>query len=158
ALDVILISREFEHEEDELRRAGKVSAMIEQVLAGKTRLPEMIARRGQGRAVTRAFKVEPRVEIRNGLSHRFPVIEVDGRDWPGLVSAVTGAISDLSLDIASAHISTFGEKMIDTFYVTDLVGHKIEDPARQGRIRRRLLEVLEAGPAPRSARTPRGAA
>lgn len=158
ALDIILISREFEREEDELRRAERVGAMIEQVLAGQIRLPEMIARRGAGRSVTRAFKVEPRVEIRNALSHRFSVIEVEGRDWPGLLYAITGAISDLSLDIASAHISTFGEKMIDTFYVTDLVGHKIEDPARQARIRRRLLEVLEAGPAQRPSRPTRAAA
>ena len=28
-------------------------------------------------------------------------------------------LSDLSLDIASAHITTFGEKVVDTFYVTD---------------------------------------
>jgi len=59
-----------------------------------------------------------------------------------LLSELTGLISDLSLDIASAHITTFGEKVIDSFYVTDLVGHKISNATRQGNIRRKLLGVL----------------
>ena len=59
------------------------------------------------------------------------------------LSQLTGAISDLKLDIRSAHITTFGEKVIDSFYVTDLVGQKIEDTARQGRIRKALLSVLK---------------
>ena len=82
------------------------------------------------------------------------VIEVEGLDRPGLLSELTGAIADLSLDIASAHITTFGEKVIDTFYVTDLVGHKIENPTRQARIKAALTGVLEdkgATSKPRSA-------
>ncbi len=57
-------------------------------------------------------------------------------------------ISELSLDIASAHIATFGERVVDTFYVTDLTGHKVTAKARQNRIRRSLLEAIgfdEAG-------------
>ena len=70
-----------------------------------------------------------------------------GLDRTGLLSDVTGAISDLSLNIASAHITTFGEKIIDTFYVTDLVGHKITDPARQKRISKRIVTALLKPPA-----------
>ncbi|RVA04691.1 hypothetical protein EN939_29135, partial [Mesorhizobium sp. M7A.F.Ca.CA.002.05.1.1] len=47
------------------------------------------------------------------------------------------------LDIASAHITTFGEKVIDTFYVTDLTGQKIDSPARIATIRNRLMATLE---------------
>jgi [protein-PII] uridylyltransferase len=68
---------------------------------------------------------------------------VEGLDRPGLLSEITGALSDLSLDIASAHITTFGEKVIDTFYVTDLTGQKVENPARIDGIRARLVAVLE---------------
>ncbi|MCY1381994.1 Bifunctional uridylyltransferase/uridylyl-removing enzyme [compost metagenome] len=82
------------------------------------------------------------MEINNTLSDKFTVIEVEGLDRPGLLSELTGLISDLSLDIASAHITTFGEKVIDSFYVTDLVGHKISNATRQGNIRRKLLAVL----------------
>ncbi len=56
---------------------------------------------------------------------------------------LTGAISDLSLDIRSAHISTYGEKVVDVFYVTDLLGMKVTGEGRGERIRRRLLAVFE---------------
>src|SRR5690606_22680255 len=93
----------------------------------------------------KAFRITPRADIRNTLSNRFSVIEVAGLDRPGLLSEITGVISDLSLDIASAHITTFGEKVIDTFYVTDLTGQKVENPTRQEKIRKRLIAVMEGG-------------
>lgn len=157
ALDTIMISREFERDEDELRRGMKVGRMVEEALAGRMHLPDMIEKRARTRRISRAFKVEPKAEIRNTLSHKFSVIEIQGRDWPGLLSAVTGAMSDLSLDIASAHISTFGEKVIDTFYVTDLLGNKIEEQERQEKIRRHLIAVLEGGATQRGARGKAGA-
>ena len=45
ALDTILITREFDRDEDELRRADRVGRLIEDVLSGKSWLPEMIAKR-----------------------------------------------------------------------------------------------------------------
>jgi [protein-PII] uridylyltransferase len=147
ALDTILINREFERDEDELRRAQRVGKLIEDVLSGRMRLPEMIEKRTKPKRGQKVFRLEPRAEVRNALSNRFSVIEVEGLDRPGLLSEITGAISDLSLDIASAHITTFGEKVIDTFYVTDLTGQKIENPTRQAAIRARLIETLSGGPA-----------
>lgn len=142
ALDTILISREFDRDEDELRRAANVGRMIEDVLAGKTRLPDMLARRTKQRKATQAFQLEPRVEINNELSNKFSVIEVEGLDRPGLLSEITASISALSLDIASAHVTTFGEKIIDTFYVTDLTGAKITLPTRLSAISKKLLSLF----------------
>src|SRR5690606_12106204 len=145
AFDTILISREFDFDADELRRAQRVSGLIEDVLSGREYLSKVIETRTKPRRGTKAFRIEPRAEIRNALSHRFSVIEIECLDRPGLLSEVTGAISDLSLDIASAHISTFGEKVIDTFYVTDLTGAKIENPDRLESVAKELLAVLENG-------------
>ncbi|MEW9836523.1 [protein-PII] uridylyltransferase [Mesorhizobium marinum] len=142
ALDTILIGREFDRDEDERRRAERVGGLIEDVLSGKAWLPEMIAKRAKPRRGAKAFRIEPRVDIRNTLSNRFSVIEVEGLDRPGLLSEITGTLSDLSLDIASAHITTFGEKVIDTFYVTDLTGAKIENPTRQEAVSKRLTATL----------------
>ncbi len=143
ALDTILINREFDMDEDERRRAQRVGRLIEDVLSGKSWLPEMIEKRTKPRRGAKTFRVQPRAEVRNTLSNRFSVVEVKGLDRPGLLSEITGAISDLSLDIASAHITTFGEKVIDTFYVTDLTGQKIENPTRQENIRKRLIAVMD---------------
>ncbi len=147
ALDTILISREFDRDEDERRRGERVGKLIEDALRGKTWLAEVIEKRAKPKRGAKAFRIDPSVEIRNALSNRFSVVEVIGLDRPGLLSEITSALSDLSLDIASAHITTFGEKVIDTFYVTDLTGAKIENATRQENIRARLIATLE-GKAP----------
>ncbi|MET0598280.1 MAG: [protein-PII] uridylyltransferase [Mesorhizobium sp.] len=156
ALDTILISREFDRDEDERRRAERVGKLIEDVLSGRAWLPEMIEKRTKPKRGSRTFRIEPTADIRNALSNRFSVIEISGLDRPGLLSEITGALSDLSLDIASAQITTFGEKVIDTFYVTDLTGQKIENPTRMEAIRKSLVAILD-GAAPQRGKT-RGAA
>lgn len=145
ALDTILISREFPTDDDERRRAMRVGRLIEDVLSGKSYLPEMLASRTKPKRAVKAFRITPRVEINNTLSNKFTVIEVERLDRPGLLSEITGVISDLSLDIASAHVTTFGEKVIDVFYVTDLVGHQVTNEARQNRIRKKLLALFGEG-------------
>ena len=142
ALDTIMINREFDTDEDERRRAERVGKVIEDVLSGKSHLPDVLAKRAKPKKGTKAFTIEPQVEIDNNLSDKFTVIQVEGLDRLGLLSELTGMISDLSLDIASAHITTFGEKVIDTFYVTDLVGHKISSPTRQATIKRKLTAMM----------------
>ncbi|MGK6316127.1 [protein-PII] uridylyltransferase [Neorhizobium sp. DT-125] len=142
ALDTILVNREFTVDEDELRRGGTISRMIEDVLSGKKRLPEVIATRAKSRKRNKTFTIPPSVIISNGLSNKFTVIEVECLDRTGLLADITAVLADLSLDIHSARITTFGEKVIDTFYVTDLVGHKVVNENRQGNITARLKAVM----------------
>src|SRR5580692_1455606 len=131
ALDTIAITREYDRDEDEGRRATRIGDMIEDVLEGKLRLPEVVARRAAGRgSKARPFVVEPEVTVNNQWSDRYTVIEVSGLDRPGLLYELTTAISKLNLNIASAHVATFGERARDVFYVTDLLGAQISAPTR----------------------------
>ena len=41
----------------------------------------------------------------------------------------------------SAHVATYGERAVDTFYVTDLIGDKIDSAARVKSLEKRLLEA-----------------
>jgi [protein-PII] uridylyltransferase len=116
--------------------------MIEDVLEGKLRLPEVVARRAAGRGKVRPFVVEPEVTVNNQWSDRYTVIEVSGLDRPGLLYELTTSISKLNLNIASAHVATFGERARDVFYVTDLLGAQITAPTRQAAIRSALLHLL----------------
>ncbi len=88
------------------------------------------------------FDVPAQVSIDNELSNRYTVIEVSGRDRPGLLYAITDILSQLNLNIASAHIVTFGEKAADVFYVTDLTGAKITTSGRRAAIRQKLLTAF----------------
>src|SRR6476620_1461411 len=108
ALDTIAISREYDRDEDEGRRATRIGEMIEEVLEGKLRLPEVVAKRAAKGGKLKAFVVEPEVTINNQWSELYTVIEVSGLDRPGLLYQLTTALSKLNLNIASAHVSTFG--------------------------------------------------
>jgi [protein-PII] uridylyltransferase len=142
ALDTIAISREYDRDEDEGRRAKRIGEMIEEVLEGKLRLPDAVARRAAGRGKLRPFVVEPEVTINNQWSELYTVIEVSGLDRPGLLYQLTTALSKLNLNIASAHVATFGERARDVFYVTDLLGAQINAPTRQAAIKSALLHLL----------------
>ena len=142
ALDTFLLQREFEHEADERRRATRIGETIEKLLKGEVRLAALMAKQREVKGPIRAFTVEPVVMIDNAVSDQFTVIEVAGLDRPGLLYEVTSAISDLNLDITSAHITTFGERAVDAFYVTDLTNKKITCAERQRAITARLRTVL----------------
>jgi len=86
--------------------------------------------------------VPPRVLIDNKASLTHTVIEVNGRDRPGLLFEVTRAITGLNLQISSAKISTYGEKVVDVFYVKDLFGHKVEHDKKLRETRERLTQVM----------------
>jgi len=123
---------------------------IEQTLSGRLKpLQELARLRSPISSRLRVFRVEPRVLIDNKASAAHTVIEVNGRDRPGLLYQVTLALTKLQLMIHSAKISTFGERAVDVFYVQTALGDKIENEAKFKRIRERLLEALgDAEPAP----------
>ena len=142
ALDTFLLQREFVDDADEIRRVERIGKMIEKVLKGESRLSILMANKKPTERRISAFTVAPQIVINNALSDRFTVIEVAGLDRPGLLYELTSTLSNLNLDITSAHITTYGEKAVDVFYVTDLTGKKVTSESRHRAIRRRLEGVL----------------
>jgi len=97
--------------------------------------------------------------LKNDLSNTFSVIEIECLDRPGLLSEITGILADFDLDIGSAHVATFGEKVHDSFYVRDLAGQKIVAPAHIVKIEKTLMAIMKSAPAKRSlAKKPAGLA
>ncbi|MGN6750073.1 MAG: [protein-PII] uridylyltransferase [Xanthobacteraceae bacterium] len=146
ALDTIAVSREFERDEDEARRAARVGDAIEKAVRGELKLPETIAKRAPPKGRLKAFAIEPEVTVNNQWSNRYTVVEVTGLDRPGLLYELTTTLSKLNLNIASAHVATFGERVVDVFYVTDLTGAQITTPTRQAAIKRPLLALFTTPP------------
>jgi [protein-PII] uridylyltransferase len=147
ALDTISVTREFELDADEARRAARIIETIERALRGDLKLPEVVAKRETATTRLKAFAVLPEVTINNGWSNRYTMVEVTGLDRPGLLFELTATLSKLSLNIASAHVATFGERVVDVFYVTDLFGAKITSATRQATIKRALITLLSPAPA-----------
>jgi [protein-PII] uridylyltransferase len=147
AFDTISVSREFELDDDEARRAARITDSIEKALRGDLKLPEVVAQRAIAKGRLKAFAVPPEVTVNNGWSNRYTMVEVIGLDRPGLLFELTATLSKLNLNIASAHVATFGERVVDVFYVTDLFGAKITAATRQATIKRALIALLTPAPA-----------
>jgi len=89
------------------------------------------------------FQVPPRVLVENTLSTQNTVIEVNGRDRPGLLYDLGRTLTEQGLQITSAKVTTYGEKAIDVFYVRDQGGLKITHEGKLEQIRSALLGVIE---------------
>lgn len=84
----------------------------------------------------------PRVFINNQASDSCSLIEVNGTDYTGFLHAVTHTMTKLSLNIVSAHIYTYGSRVVDVFYVKDAAGRKITDEPEIQKIKTALLDTL----------------
>ncbi len=129
---------------DAPHRLARLSVLVEQALSGRLHLASEMRRMGDallGRRM-RAIHVPPRVVIDNRASHTHTVLEVNGRDRPGLLHDVTTAISSQGLQIASAHITTYGVRAVDVFYVKDVFGLKVENERKLAALRTALLAAL----------------
>ncbi|HEM45825.1 MAG TPA: [protein-PII] uridylyltransferase, partial [Alphaproteobacteria bacterium] len=143
ALDVFWVQDAEGGAFDRPERLARLAVRIEQSLAGKLRpATELEAEPALPRR-TRIFTVPPRVLIDNAASRTYTVVEVNGRDRPGLLYDLTFALTDLGLQIANAKISTYGERVVDVFYVRDVFGMKVEHQGKLAQIRERLIPILD---------------
>jgi [protein-PII] uridylyltransferase len=127
---------------DAPHRLARLSVLVEQALSGSLRLRDEIRKLKREPARLRAVTVPPRVVIDNHASNTHTVIEVNGRDRPGLLHDVTAAMSDQGMQIASAHITTYGVRAIDVFYVKDVFGLKVENERKLTGLRAALEKAL----------------
>jgi [protein-PII] uridylyltransferase len=162
ALDTFLIQDAEGAAFDGATRLAKLNANLDEALAGRLRFDrELAKRRDQASNRTRVFTVPPRVLIDNKASAGHTVIEINGRDRIGLLYDITAAMTRLSLQIASAHISTYGERVVDVFYVKDVFGLKVEHERKIRDIRETLTTALTERPevpATQAAKSPRAIA
>ena len=129
---------------DAPHRLARLSVLIEQALSGRIRLSTEIRKLQKGLLGRRmqAIHVPPRVVVDNHASYTHTVLEVNGRDRPGLLHDVTAAISEQGLQIASAHVTTYGVRAVDVFYVKDIFGLKITSERKLNQLRDALLAAL----------------
>jgi [protein-PII] uridylyltransferase len=126
------------HSPEQLTR---IRNAIEDSLSNRLRMITKLSARPLTRTRAEAFRIVPNVLIDNKASNRFTVVEVNARDRPALLFSLANALFQSKVTVHSAHVATYGERAVDTFYVTDLFGGKIESKARLQTLERRLLEA-----------------
>ncbi|WP_152548737.1 [protein-PII] uridylyltransferase [Kozakia baliensis] len=150
ALDTFWLQDPFGRAFETPQQLTRLNMLVEQALSGRLNLKRELERACEHRPGRRmrAIHVPPRVLVDNRASDQYTVIEINGRDRPGLLHDVTKTISSQSLQISSAHITTYGMRAVDVFYVRDLLGMKMTDERRIADTRAALLATLQPQDAP----------
>lgn len=144
ALDTFSIQDGNGHAFDSEANLKRLWSRIEEALRGTLHTVKELEKMGSGGLPSRTevFTVPPRVLVDNKASSDYTVIEVNGRDRPGFLHDVTRALNELGMQIGSAHISTYGERVVDVFYVKDIFGLKVEGDDKLQAIGQKLFMAI----------------
>jgi [protein-PII] uridylyltransferase len=119
--------------------------MIERTMNGEVVAREAFRDRDKLKKRERAFTVATSITFDNDGSDIYTIIEVDTRDRPGLLYDLTRTLAAANVYIASAVVATYGEQVVDSFYVKDMFGLKFHAESRQKTLERRLREAIARG-------------
>ena len=143
AVDNFLVQDPLGRPFNEGQQIERLKRSIGDALANRIKLVPQLAARPLSRPRADAFDVRPMVVFDNTASNRFTVIEVGARDRPALLNRLARALFEARLVVHSAHVATYGERAVDTFYVTDLLGGKLEGETRLRGLEKKLLEASQ---------------
>lgn len=129
----------------EAARLPRLRKMIERTLKGEVVAKDALKDKDKIKKRERAFKVPTSISFDNEGSEIYTIIEVDTRDRPGLLYDLTRTLANNHVYIASAVIATYGEQVVDTFYVKDIVGLKYHSQAKRDSLERKLREAITQG-------------
>jgi [protein-PII] uridylyltransferase len=129
---------------DDPHRMKQTEQQLEQAALGN--LPPQVPYNSAFASRTAAFAIAPTVSFDDDSSSTSTVIEVSGRDRPGLLADLVSAISKARLDIASAHIDCYGERAVDAFYVSERGAQAHLTQTQKAGVKKSLLHVLDSQP------------
>ncbi|WP_136439711.1 [protein-PII] uridylyltransferase [Pacificoceanicola onchidii] len=126
-------------------RIPRLRDMIRKTLMGEVVAVEAIKPKDKLKKREKAFKVPTHITFDNEGSEIFTIIEVDTRDRPSLLFDLTRTLAHQNIYIASAVIATYGEQVVDTFYVKDMFGLKLHSKVKRDQIEKRLRDAIALG-------------
>ena len=129
----------------EQSRLPRLRQMIAKTLRGEVVAQDALVDRDKIKKRERAFKVPTTITFDNEGSEIYTIIEVDTRDRAGLLFDLTRTLAHNHVYIASAVIATYGEQVVDTFYVKDMVGLKFHSAAKRMALERKLHDAIAQG-------------
>ncbi|MEO0608124.1 MAG: [protein-PII] uridylyltransferase, partial [Pseudomonadota bacterium] len=137
-IDVFVLENEDGHPfaHGDRNRLDRLEKLIHTAIDPDGHVPKVEHRQNQRKA---AFIVQPRVSLSEDASQAHTVIDVSGRNRPGLLSDVSSVLANSGISIVSAHVGSYGERVFDAFYVQLPKGF---DDAMKSTLRDQLLAAL----------------
>jgi [protein-PII] uridylyltransferase len=129
----------------EATKLPRLRQMIEKTLHGEVIARDALKSRDKVKKREKAFRVPTSITFDNDGSEIYTIIEVDTRDRAGLLYDLARTLAGLNVYIANAVIATYGEQVVDTFYVKDMFGLKYHTESKQRTLEKRLREAITDG-------------
>lgn len=126
-------------------RLDRLQTLIEETLHGKVVARDEIKSRDKIKKRERAFRVPTSISFDNQGSEIYTIIEVDTRDRLGLLYDLTRTLANANVNISSAVIATYGEQVVDVFYVKDMFGLKYHSKHKCDMLEGKLREAITQG-------------
>ncbi|MEM9221262.1 MAG: [protein-PII] uridylyltransferase [Pseudomonadota bacterium] len=145
ALDIFSLTQLSEDEADEAKRVSRIVKLVQDALFQGAEIPAAVDHRPRAIKV-KAFQHPTDVLLANDWSKRYTALEITGLDRPGLFRDLAQALKLLDLNVRSAQLATFGERVVDVFYVTDSMGEKITDDGQRRLIETTLCDAFDGMP------------
>ena len=145
ALDVFYVQDSqglaFGHDDNNRRKHAETALEA----AARGQLPQAVTWRSAMGARTAAFAIAPTVSFDDDSNTNVTIVEVSGRDRPGLLADLVEIMARMRMDIASAHVDCYGERAVDAFYVTDHFRKAQLTAGQKQGLKKSLLTVLDQG-------------
>jgi [protein-PII] uridylyltransferase len=83
-----------------------------------------------------------RIDVRFHDAEHFTIVDVYGPDMTGFLYKVTQVLSKFGLQIHFAKIGTRGDGIVDSFYVADTEGRRVDDKEQRKKIREKIVHTI----------------
>ena len=129
----------------EASRLPRLKSMITKTFNGEVLPRKSLVDRDKLKKREKAFNVPTSITFDNEGSDIYTIIEVDTRDRAGLLYDLTRTLAEANVYIASAVIATYGEQVVDSFYVKDMFGLKFHAAGKQKSLEKKLRAAILEG-------------
>lgn len=120
-----------------------VQGDLRRALEGELNLAAVLATREAAYAPRAGLPRAPaQVRIVDDASDRATIVEVHAADAIGVLTRIAGALAAAGLDVRTAHISTLGTDVVDSFYVVGPDGAALSAPDLRERVEQEVLAAL----------------
>jgi [protein-PII] uridylyltransferase len=131
---------------EELPDWTKVRLDIDAALDGRMDVDALLDKReaeyARYRKATSAYLPEVRVLFDNDASAHATIVEVRAPDRGPVLYRVTRALTGCDVTITCALVTTLGAEAVDVFYVKQIAGGRVTDPAHQAVLTEAVLAAL----------------
>ena len=123
---------------------SRISRDVTEVIEGRTEIAHLIERhRMRWKRRIQIVNPNTRCDVEFEDHPQFTIIDVYAPDMLGLLYRITETIARLGLNISFAKIATRVDGIVDSFYLLDVNGKKLDNPAQRETAKREILATIQ---------------